>query len=183
MLLLQEENPYGSRIAVVEDDGQTVYLYLMTGPPDDPQRQLFPVWVANRGPAPESEDVAAMREGNAPRMPSRGTRSPDGLPPFHRENLELVWFEEGDGVALLERGQPLAVAPGWIGYQGFPGYAREAVGDQLLAWELGPALESLRPRIEAARRYWKWRSTEESWLEIQGAGINHLEARLGPRQR
>ena len=106
MEILCESNPYGSRTAVVGDDGQTVHLYLMTGPPDEPHDEIFSVWVANYGPAPDLEDVEAMKAGEAPRMPRRGTRHPDGLPPFRPEDLELVWFEEGDGVALLERGRP-----------------------------------------------------------------------------
>lgn len=61
-ILIAETNPYGSFEAIVEDDGRTVYLYLQSA---REQGQMTPVWVANRLPAPESDDLAAMRQGMA----------------------------------------------------------------------------------------------------------------------
>lgn len=180
--MLNETSPYGSREVVLEDDGRTVYLYLIPERPEDPAEPVA-VWVANRVAAPETDDLASMAAGTPPLMPRHGTRHPAGRPPFPPEDLELVWFEAGDGVALLERGALLAVIPGWAGQDGFPGYSREAVGQQSLAWELEDALDSLGPRIESARRYWEWRAQPESWSAIQDTGLRHLESRMGPQRR
>jgi hypothetical protein len=68
-------NPYETLAAVVEDDGRTVYLYLYSV--QDQERRFQPVWVANRLPAAEKPDQAAMREGIAPLMP-RGDAPPPG---------------------------------------------------------------------------------------------------------
>lgn len=182
-LLVTETSPYGSRSAVVEDDGRTVYLYLTAANPQNPEKDMSAVWVANLIAGPDERDLPSMEAGTPPLMPRGGTCHPEGRPSYREEDLELVWFEEGDGVALLERGQPLAVIPGWSGFEGFHGYARDAVGQQELAWELAQALEGLGPRIESARRYWEWRARDDSWPSIQDDGIRHLERRLGPQRR
>jgi hypothetical protein len=125
-----------------------------------------------------------MRLGRAPLMPRGGTRHPDGFPAIRADDLSLVWFEEGDGAALLHRGQPFAVVPPWAGVEDFAGYAAEAVGQQSLASPLDPeALAALGGRIDAAHRYWEWRAGQESWRDIQQAGIRHLESRLGSQLR
>jgi hypothetical protein len=164
----------------VEDDGRTVYLYLQAA---GEEGGIWAVWVANRLPAPEEDDLAAMQRGAAPLMPRRGTRHPQGLPPLDPESLSFVWFEEGDGVALLRDEQPLAVLPPWSGFEGFHGYSAEAIGEEQPAWPLEGALDGLAPRIEAARRYWEWRADPASWDEIRDSRLAHLEARLGPHRR
>lgn len=179
-ILIAETNPYGSFEAIVEDDGRTVYLYLQSAAQ---QGQMKPVWVANRLPAPEADDMAGMQQGLAPLMPRRGTRHPEGQPPLDPDRLSFVWFEEGDAVALLEDGRPLALVPGWGGMNGFFGYSIHAVGEERLAWDLQPALEGLWPRVEDSRRYWEWRAAPESWPQIRDAGVAHLERILGPHRR
>lgn len=180
MILIGETNPYGSFEAIVEDDGRTVYLYLQSVREGGPMKA---VWVANRVPAPHAEDILSMQQGTPPLMPVAGTRHPQGHPGFHPENLTLVWFEEGDAVALLDRGTPVAVLPSWAGMEGFPGYSAEAIGEVRLAWELGPALPALQPRIEESQRYWARRADPQSWPEIRDRGLAHLERILGPHQR
>ena len=46
-------------------------------------------------------------------MPAARTKHPGGRPPLQAGALEALWFEEGDGVAILENGRPLAVIAGW----------------------------------------------------------------------
>lgn len=116
-------------------------------------------------------------------MPRRGTRHPQGLPPLDPRRLSLVWFEEGDAVALLEDGRPLAIIPGWGGMNGFFGYSIHAVGEERPAWDLHPALEGLWPRVEESIRYWEWRAREDSWPQIREAGLKHLEGILGPHRQ
>ena len=151
MELLAQTNRHSSRTAVVEDDGLTVYLYLYTGPPEERHRLSlyewhrlsFRLWVANYAPAPEEHD-AYSRE-----MPRGSTRHPTGRPALCPEELELVWLDGGHGVALLERGEPLAVIPGWVNWEsedwGFSGYARDVIGYSSLAWQL----DDLTPLVVA----------------------------------
>ena len=180
MVLLHEASPYSSREAVIEDDGRTVYLYLADTRTEGPRAPIRSLWIANLVPAPEGHDLRAMQAGEPPLMPRFGTRHPAGRRPFHAEDLDLVWLEEGDGVALLERGSLFGLIPARAGVDDFEGYAREAIGHQFLAWGLKPGLIS---RVESARSYWEWRPHEESWTAIRQSGLKHLESRLGPHRR
>ena len=124
-----------------------------------------------RSPRPGSPTTAKRRTtptshvstpGAYPALPSGRTKHPKGRPQLDPRTLEVVWFEEGDGVALLEAGQPLCVIPSWSDMDGgIPGYSREAIGRQPV-------------RVRARRRDRGARSAHPA-----GAGLLGLAARRG----
>ena len=167
--LLFESSPYGSLDALVQQDSQAAYLYLHS--PQNSEFGTRAVWVRNlkRGPLVVSQ--SDMQSGIAPLLPRTHCHHPDGKPPLDARNLELVWFEEGNGVALYEQGELLAVLPPWSGMDGFAGYARDCRSEHLLCWPL-PQAEHLQRRIINARQYWQlWQTSnpfadyQEQWLE------------------
>ena len=82
--------------------------------------------------------------------------------------LEVVWFEEGDGVAVLEAGDPLFVIPGWSDMgRGIPGYARDATEQSPFAFPMEEEIAEFGPRIERAREHWKMCRADGSWAEFQ----------------
>ena len=86
-------------------------------------------------------------------MPAARTRHPRGRPPLDPATLQALWFEEGDGVALLERGTLLAVIPGWAdSSRGMPGYSRDVIGQTPFGWALDDAIDGLGPAGRAGRR-------------------------------
>jgi hypothetical protein len=175
-VLLDSVSPYGSRRVVVEYDGSSTsaYLHDKTGP-------IAATWIANHLAAPESVDVTRLRAGGAPEMPAEHTRYPAGSPLISPDTLEAVWLEEGDGVAILQDGEPLAVLPGWSDLsKGMPGYSRDVIGQTPFAWALDDALEGLGPRIRRAEQFWRWRASKEAWAPFQQAVLGHLLNRLGP---
>ncbi len=173
--LLESVSPYGSRRVTVEYDGVTTAAYLY-----DDATVLSATWIANHQPAPPGTDQARLDAGQAPLMPAGRTRQPNGRPPLEPASLEALWFEEGDGVAILESGRLLAVIPGWSDMnRGMPGYSRDVVGQTPFGWSLGEALEGLAPRIEKARAYWRWRQSADGWGQFQQALLAHLLPRLG----
>jgi hypothetical protein len=103
MVLLHEASPYGSREAVVEDDGRTVYLYLVPANATEPGPDTQTVWVANRCPAPDEDDLVSMNEGNAPLMPLWGTRHPSARFPkaIPAPDLRGLVDFSGDAVTYL----------------------------------------------------------------------------------
>lgn len=119
-LLLQQTSPYGTRRAsLLRGDGDA-YLYV------EDLLNLRPVttsavWVSNHMPAPNARDDETP-EGVPPRMGAGGTRHPEGCPPLG-DRLDLVWFEEGDAVALVDGEGVLAAVPGWGGRNEFYGYS------------------------------------------------------------
>ena len=174
-MLLESVNPYESRRLTVEFDGVTTAAYL-----HDETSTVAATWIANHVPAPASPDPARIEAGQAPIMPSGHTKLPEGRPPIEPGTLEPLWFEEGDGVAVLENGKLLAVIPGWSdARRGMPGYSRDILGQTPFGWSLDDAMEGLGPRVDRARVYSQWRSDERSWGVFQQGVLGHLE-RLGP---
>jgi hypothetical protein len=174
--LLDSVSPYGSRRLTVEFDGTVTAAYLR-----DATSVIAATWLANHVRAPRGTDQTRLDAGQAPLMPANRTRHPRGRPPLDPVTLEALWFEEGDGVALLERGTLLAVIPGWSDMgRGMPGYSRDLIGQTPFAWSLGDANEALGPRVKRAAEFWQWRESPDGWGQFQSALLSHLNARLGP---
>jgi hypothetical protein len=174
--LLESVSPYGSRRLTVEFDGATTAAYL-----HDDTTVIAATWIANHVPAPRTTDLARLNAGQAPLMPADRTRHPRGRPPLDPATLQALWFEEGDGVALLEHGALLAVIPGWSDAKsGMPGYSRDVIGQTPFGWSLDDAIDLLGPRAESAGRFWQWRDSVAGWGYFQQAVLAHLASRLGP---
>lgn len=176
-ILLEEINPYNSFKAIVEDDGRVVYMYLV--PINDPE-DMKALWLANREPAPDEIDLEAMEEGFPPLMHKDGCKHPDGKEAFSPADLSLVWFMEGDGVALLDKGNIYAVMPPWTGYEGFYGHCIESKTNSELAWTLeGTALGTFTERVKASQEFWRWRLNDNASPEIHKYCLAYLEAEFG----
>jgi Suppressor of fused protein (SUFU) len=172
--LLESFSPYGSRKVTVEYDGLVTAAYL-----HDDTAAISATWIANHRPAPTATDQARLDAGRAPLMPAGRTKHPGGRPPLQADALEALWFEEGDGVAILEGGRPVAVIAGWSDMdRGMPGYSADVIGQTPFGWSLDDAMEGLAPRLERSRSYWRWR--QNGWNSYQQALLGHLQARLGP---
>jgi Suppressor of fused protein (SUFU) len=174
--LLESFSPYGSRKVTVEYDGLVTAAYL-----HDDTTAISATWIANHRPAPAATDQARLDAGRAPLMPAARTKHPGGRPPLQADALEALWFEEGDGVAILESGRPLAVIAGWSDMdRGMPGYSSDVLGQTPFGWSLDDAMEGLAPRLERSRAYWRWRHSPNGWNTYQQALLSHVQARLGP---
>lgn len=165
-VLREDTGPNGNVKAVVEDDGRSIYLYL-----EGDEASGFgtrAVWVRNRQKAPWLMEVERMQAGQAPMLQARYVVDPEGGPPLRPDDLEFLWFEDGEGVALLEKGDVLAVIPPWSGVDGFAGYARDCALESPFCEPLGtpaanPRLFSLMAR---AARFWnEW--DETTWPRLQ----------------
>jgi Suppressor of fused protein (SUFU) len=175
-VLLDDVSPYRSRRVVVEFDGSVTSAHL-----HDSSGAIAATWLANHLPGPDTVDVGRLRAGHAPLMPAEHTTHPGGRPRLDPHKLRAIWLEEGDGVAIIENGELLALIPGWASLsKGMPGYCRDVIGQTPFAWSLGPALEGLGPRVAHAERFWRWRADQESWASIQETTFGHLLGRLGP---
>ncbi|MFD0665524.1 suppressor of fused domain protein [Thermocatellispora tengchongensis] len=96
----------------------------------------------------------------------------------------MLWFEEGDGAAVYEDGDLLAVIPGWADLtRSMPGYARDAIGETAFAWALAEAMEGLGPRVAKAAAYWQWRRADGAWASFQQFVMGHLDSRVGTAGR
>ncbi|MEZ6094261.1 MAG: suppressor of fused domain protein [Pirellulaceae bacterium] len=177
-ILLFQKSPYGNIDAVVESDGRTVYLYLQ----GDEAFGMRACWVRNliRGPLDFNRDE--LQAGLAPILPRIHTVNPEPQNKPTPEDLELVWFAEGNGAALLERGEILAVIPPWSGMDGFHGYAAECQSENSVCWPM-PSNAALGKRIELAREFWNSWSNGQIFKDHQPKIICALEQRFGLHQK
>jgi hypothetical protein len=178
-LLLQENSPYNTRRASLLRGEGDLYLYLedLVGPGP---ATTSAVWVGNVAPAP-TDKRAVTPPGVPPRMGAGGTQFPDGCPDLGR-SIDIVWFEEGDAVAVVDAEGVLAVIPGWAGRNEFYGYSRYARGRTGLAWELTrDAAKALEGKVRESSEFWRWRRSN-GWNEVRTEGLTHLEERAGPQE-
>ncbi|GAA2457232.1 suppressor of fused domain protein [Actinomadura vinacea] len=172
-----EASPYGSRLLVVETDGIVSAAYLK----DSRDTVVGAVWITNHGAVPAAVDETRLDDGQTPMLPASHVLHPEGRPQLKADALEVVWFEEGDGVAVLEEGEPLFVIPGWSDMsRGIPGYSRDVTGQSPFAFPLDDEIEEFGPRIDRARDHWKICEAEGSWADFQQSVLGHLLQRLGP---
>lgn len=179
-VLVFETSPYGNLDAIVQHDGRVVYFYLNSQPGN--ANQTFGTracWVRNlqQGPYVINEDE--MQAGTAPMLPRTHCKSlePGKLP--CSDDLKIVWFEEGNGAAVLERDaadpekfKTLAVIPPWSGIDNFLGYASECAAEGPLCWPL-PTNPNLQQRIDRAKEFWNaFQSSADPFSDLQPVIIN-----------
>lgn len=175
--LLTDTSPYGSRRVVVETDGITTAAYLKDGR----DQVIGASWITNHRPATAALDLARLNAGLVPVMPAPLVKEPGGSPALDPRTLEAVWFEEGDGVAIVAAGEPLCVIPGWSDMsRGIPGYSSAATARSPFAFPLDEDLAEFAPRIERSRAFWQWQAAPSSWEGYQSSVLGHLLTKLGP---
>lgn len=183
-ILKEEVGPNANIRALVEEDGRSVHLYL-EGIPEDHPFGVRSCWVRNLRPAPALIEAERMQAGLAPMLPARNCVDPEAGRPLRSEDLEFLWFESGDGVALLEKGDVLAVIPPWSGKDGFAGYARDCALASPLCDPLGSPEHDhhgVFARLARAAAFWEsW--DHNPWPKIQEGLMRALEAALGPHTR
>jgi hypothetical protein len=112
-------------------------------------------------------------------LPRPACTNPLGRIPLERDALTIVWFEEGDGAALVENGDILAVVPTWDKATGFEGYARDCIAKSPLAWPM-PAGDGLRQRVQRAAAWWaSWEDDGDPWTPYRDAAIESLASAFG----
>jgi hypothetical protein len=180
-VVIEETSPHGNLEAIIEQDARVAHFYLRSPVHEDFGLKIC--WVRNLSEAPDVLDVEGMEQGIPPMLPREFCAHPEGQAPLDPARLRLVWFPEGDGVALLEDGEMLAAIPAWGGMKGFSGYARDCMGQSSLCWKLEDSTD-FNNRIAAAERYWdEWDQGKSPWPACQDAFLGAYENVLGPHTR
>jgi|688.fasta_scaffold335070_1 hypothetical protein len=173
--LLFESSPFGNLDAIVEQDSRTVYFYL-NGPEPFGTRAC---WVRNLVPGPLALNAAELEAGLPPVLPRLHCHTNQPGPVPLSDQLRVVWFTEGNGAALFEQGELLAVIPPWSGLEGFHGYARDCASENEICWPL-PDTPVLRERVTVAAETWEaWRSGRP-FSQLQPQLLLRYEQRFGP---
>ena len=104
--LLFETSPYGNLDAIVEHDERAVFFYLSGQGRADDKFGTRACWVRNLVPGPYVINEDEMKQGIPPALPRTHCKYSDGRAAPTTDQLEIVWFEEGNGAAAagkLER--------------------------------------------------------------------------------
>lgn len=166
--------------AIVEQDNRVAYFYLWG---DTEQFGVKSCWIRNLSEAPKQREEKLMNKGIPPMMPKAYCKHPEGQAKLNKEDLEIVWLEEGDGAALLERGAIVAIIPAWSGQSDFSGYARDCIGTGDFAWELG-AQNEMPARIASAREFFNsWHATVNPFQTLQPELLSIYEEIFGKSDR
>lgn len=156
--MLTWTSPQQDLEAILDSQHEVVYFYLQ----DLRDESMKAVWVRNLTEPPEGDPQERMEKGLPPLQPSGGVG-----PPLLEEEVEVVWFEEGTGAALLERGEILAVIPPWSGMRGFHGYARDCATAELGVFPLGSEAENaIYARVRKAKEWWDCWRQGNPWQEL-----------------
>jgi hypothetical protein len=181
-LLLESVSPNGNVNAFVEQTGNAIHFYLYFPNASEQSDRVRMCWVRNTGPAPEDIDPPSEGEDmRAPMLPARYCRCPEGSPELNPDDLSIVWFEEGNGAALLEGGETLAIIPSWSGVNDFNGYARDCTAESLLCWPLAPD-NVLHERVARAAEYWSAWDDETYWPNFQMRMLEAYEHAFGVKE-
>ena len=176
-VLLESWSPVCNIQAFVEESETCCYLYLRFNPGQE-NSYIKSCWICNVSKTPDKIEVDAMKEGMAPAMPKEFVgHDKDGIK-ISKDDLSIVWFEEGDAAALLEKDKLLCVIPGWSDGRNFNGYSRHAVGTAPYAWEMEKAENVLLKRVNKSRDFWNYFETDY-WKDVQEMHIRALETFFG----
>ena len=175
---MQDQSPGGVYYAVVEADDRVVYLHLAGL--EGTQLPTRSLWVRNLQPAPMHFEPGWESAGHGPLLPFEFCRTPVGLPSLDNADLNLLWFPEGDAVALRDGDELLAVIPPWVGLEDCPGYARDCTAQSPVAWPLGSVSNNpIRNHVTGAFEFWQSWETGDPWPDYQQALLAAYDAGLG----
>lgn len=188
--LLFQTSPIGNIDAIVQHDGRCVYFFLNENPNSVSGKPKFGtrcVWVQNLERGPLVFNQSELEKGIPTILPRTHTIEREGLPNLSTETIHVIWFEEGNGAALVELDSTkkidrvLAVIPPWSGRDGFHGYAAQCAAENEVCWPM-PKNEMLQRRITNAHEFWL--SLEESdhpFAKLQPEQLAYYRDRFVPR--
>ena len=119
MLFLENEHAGTQRIAILEDDGISVWLYLTES---GTRRPIADAWVCNRITAPPTQAIKSFRGGPPPAAQGYASDSAICEDPLAYE-WSFLWSLDGEAVAVFKDDQAVAFVA--VGQKG--GYSRELV--------------------------------------------------------
>lgn len=179
-VLIEDKSHSCPITAVVEQDNRVAYFYLWG---ENEQYGVKSCWIRNLSEAPEKREGKLLKKGVPPMMPATFCRFPNGQDKLKKENLKVVWLEEGDGAALLENDEIIAIIPSWSGHGGFYGYARDCIGSGDFAWELGDKNE-MPDRIQKSSEFIDlWDKELNPFQELQPRILKNYEELFGKSDR
>ena len=181
-VIVEEWSPVGEMQAFVEKSDRTYFFYIWMNPQSE-HPVIKACWVCNRVKAPKGMEDAFATEGGEPCMPAEYVAHDLGGIELDESSLSIQWFEEGDAAALLSDGKPIAVIPGFSGYNNFHGYSIYAKGMGPFAWSLEQAKERFEAVVARSREFWAYFDEDDYWGKVQESQMKSLEVFFGLHEK
>lgn len=140
-ILLESASPNCPLYVVVQECKYSTYMYLLkTKAEDEEQERSYSIictaWVRNHIEDYSNEvDLSVSQDGYSPIVPGLLCNHPQGKTSLNPEDLECIWFEDGNGAALLEKNEILCIISSWTG-KNFPAYSKDCIKENSLATPL-----------------------------------------------
>jgi hypothetical protein len=163
-VLIEEQSPSCPITAIVEQDNRVAYFYLWG--PENSNFGVKSCWIRNLNQAPNELEEKLMKKGIPPMLPKKFCKFPEGQEKLNKNDLKIIWTEEGDSAALLVKNEIVSIIPSWGGQNGFYGYAKNCQGQGNFAWELSESNVFIE-RIEKSIEYWDLWDKELNPFQIQ----------------
>ena len=179
-ILLESKSPNCPLAVIVEEYQTCTYMYLIHLKEDGIQSIICSTWIRNHQEAPDDFELAIMQEGFPTMMPKEFSNHPNGKESLQPEDLRCVWFEEGDGVALLEKDSVLGIIPCWANDK-VPGYSKDCIKENSFVF---PITEEnvLLERIKKADEFWNsW--DDDPWTPFLNSGLEVLYKEFGEEKK
>ncbi|MDG1436847.1 MAG: suppressor of fused domain protein [Rickettsiaceae bacterium] len=178
-ILLESQSPSCPLVVVVEEGKNSTWMYLINLEKSKLGKSnpvVATAWLRNHlENKSNSIDKAIMESGSAPMLPGEFCNHPEGKQKINPEELECIWFEGGDGLALLEKGEILCIIPPWAS-EDYPPYSRDCIKENSLAIPLFER-NMLIDVVRKAQEFWlswdkdPWTSFKDKRLKLL---INHF---------
>jgi hypothetical protein len=161
---------------VYENDSSFLYLYEKQSDKKS-LKTLIACWIKNHvfvADTYSSKDD--MQKGLQPKVTTRHCKYGDDLSLLKKEDLEILWGEEGFSVFLFCKGELICSIPYWAEVD-MPGYSKYIDSSRISGYPLpleDPDSEAMRSRMEKAKLFWK-RDFGKLWSEYNDNYFKDLE--------
>ena len=177
-LLMESRSPVCPLKVIIEECNDSTYMYLLhIISENEPPIFKSSCWLSNHSHAPKDIDIKAMKEGMPSMLPAEFCKHPHGISKLNPEEIEVVWFEEGDGVAVLYQGDILGIIPPWA-QDTFPVFASGCIKESQLVLPLIKEENALYSRILKAKDFWD-NFNDEQWISFKDGCLPILESQFG----
>ena len=175
-ILLESKSPNCPLYLIVEENENCTYIYLNKMKDGEIESIICGGWVRNHKESQTTTDNSNM-DGEYPLMlPGDYCNHPQGKARLNPDDLEAVWLEDGDGVALLEKGEILSIIASWCNTE-FPPHAKDCTIGNPFAIPLTEE-NVLINTVKRAQEFWRsW--DEDHWTLFRDERSQLLESYFG----
>lgn len=174
-ILLEAHSPNCPLSVIVEENKDTTYMYLNRMKGGKLQHIICASWLRNHAKSVD-KDLALDQEEVAPMLPAEFCNHPEGKKRFKADELQCVWFEDGNGIALLEGNEILCIIPSWTPER-FPPYSRDCIKPNDLAMPITKE-NVLIDVVRRAQDFWS-ACDGQMWSEFLDARLDLLRKSIG----